>query len=225
MNDSIDENPAPIWNWPVVRSRTSTLTSTNSSELPRAVEIVKAGFVNGQGIALPSSAVTALEGSVSSVEFDYDAKSQLRLTRVDATSTGSAIPTDAAVVIGNPQLTPNKKRVYPAVDADPTLVIDDLFPYTAGYEAWVGDCADADPESEVLINPADPDAGTMRRYSGADRDPAIPVVAGSATLQNVRMASLPIEVRTNMLGLPVAGATVRLTHAPDELCSGGATLT
>ena len=40
MKFSTDENPAPTWNVPVARSVTSTLTSTNSSELPRFVEIV-----------------------------------------------------------------------------------------------------------------------------------------------------------------------------------------
>ena len=38
MKFSTLENPAPIWNVPVGRSLTSTLTSTNSSDEPRLVE-------------------------------------------------------------------------------------------------------------------------------------------------------------------------------------------
>jgi hypothetical protein len=38
MKFSTDEKPAPIWNVPVGRSLTSTLTSTNSSELPLPVD-------------------------------------------------------------------------------------------------------------------------------------------------------------------------------------------
>jgi hypothetical protein len=39
MKFSTDEKPAPIWKVPVGRSETSTLTSMNSSDEPRSVEM------------------------------------------------------------------------------------------------------------------------------------------------------------------------------------------
>lgn len=188
------------------------------------IEIEKASYVDGQSVAVPTATVSPGEGTVASAAFDFDQRAAMNLTRVDATATGAVIPDSVPLVIANPQLLPDKKKVY--TGSGVATFVTDIYPYLAGYEAWAGDCSDADPESVTLIDPANPGAGTTARYPGIDRDPAIPVKPGFATIAptaNVRMAALPLRL-VKADGSPEPAHNVRLVHDPDELCTAGATL-
>lgn len=199
------------------------------------VELDEPTYVDGQGFAKPTAEVPVTQSDIASTDFAYDRRTAIFLERVDATGAGAVIPTNVPLIIANPQLLPFKKRLYPAASTAPTQTVTDLFPYAAGYQAWTGSCDDADPEGEMLRDPADPTEGKVPRYPDMSRDPAIAVKPGFLSARpgtppqpvGVRMAALPIRVTRKDDGEiePVPNRQVRLVHAPDETCASGETLT
>ena len=182
------------------------------------IELNETGYVDGQSVQAPTQPVNIVEGTVTSIGFDYDVRAALYLTRVDATGSSASIPTNVGTMIAHPQLLPNKQKFYPTSSNSPQW-IDYIFPYAAGYEAWAGGCADADPEGTVLSGGA-----PVPLYPGIDRDAAIPVLGGFYTPRNIRMASVLVRV-TRADGSPLNDADVRLVHAVDGVCTSGETLT
>jgi prepilin-type N-terminal cleavage/methylation domain-containing protein len=143
------------------------------------------GFVTDQGIASPSQTVSVVAGTKSSLTFQYDQSSTLNLTMVG--SSGGIVPSNLPISLGHTQLAPNGKKVV--TGATNPRTVSGLFPYVAGYEAWAGDCLDADPEG---VNPSTSTA----YYPGASRDAPIGVVAGATSTGNVTMGTIEVQART-----------------------------
>lgn len=167
------------------------------------------GWVDRQSNATPGQTVGVTAETVSSVAFDYD-----RAATVTATLRGvnGGTPTaDAAVVLANTSFLPNGVKEYPG--AGVLRTIPNLFPFTAGVQAWAGSCADADPEG---VDPS----GT-RYWPGAQRDPAINLDPGGTTSADVPMGTVQVRFQKHSgLGLGQL-RTLVAEHAPDSSCPSG----
>jgi hypothetical protein len=95
--------------------------------------------------------------------------------------------------------------------------IGSLFPANDGYTVWAGSCADADPEGQL------PNSGGAY-WTGGERADPISSPAGATTAGTVAVKTATITV-TGTGGLPLTGATVVATHAPDSVCAAGETHT
>ena len=84
-------------------------------------------------------------GATSSIAFDYDQAATLTLTL--SSSGGGSFPSNLAVGVGQHRAAPDRVE---AVRRAPGAIrtVGNLFPYADGYSAWVGSCADADPEGK-----------------------------------------------------------------------------
>lgn len=171
------------------------------------------GYVDGQGNPVPSQPAVVTVGAVSSVQFDYDLASTLELAL--AGDQGGLVPADVAVTLANTHLLPLGMRTFPGVGSVRTIT--SLFPYLDGYQAWTGECADADPEGEKSD-------GSGPYYPGAQRPEPLPTTPGGITPGTVVAKSVDVHVEDDT-GVPLNGAVVVATHAPDAGCGAGSVLT
>lgn len=128
------------------------------------------GKVDGQGSSTPTTTTTVKSGSTSSVQFMFDTAASLVLTLSPNVATYT-VPTTLPVTIANTALTPAGTKQFTTPTGSPRTLTN-LFPYSSGYQAWAGTCADADPQG---VGPS----GAF--YSGATRPAAI-AVPGSGTV-------------------------------------------
>jgi prepilin-type N-terminal cleavage/methylation domain-containing protein len=174
------------------------------------------GYVDRQSNATPTQTLGVTEGNISSVQFDYDRAANLVATIVP--TAGGAPPDDLALTLANSQYLPNGQRMFTGTGT--TRTVSDLFPSLEGYQAWVGECADADPEGIKIV-------GTTNYgpyWPGAARAAGVAPPAGGSATMNVAVPSAQLTV-LNAAAAPVAGATVVATHAADNICGAGATHT
>lgn len=222
----LDGNAAPVFNVPVSLSGPATGTLTTNSDgcaffafLPEGtytVSLGTPGWVDRQSNATPAQTVGVTVGNVSSVQFDYDRAATLQVTF--QTDNVYPIPADLTVTVANPQLVPDGKKTY--AGSGSTRSVDDLFPFVEGYQAWAGGCADADPEGQIVGTDAGGNPVVLGpHWPGATRQPVVAVGAGATATTTVHLHDLDVTV-TDSAGLPVAGAQVRVVHAPDNACSG-----
>jgi prepilin-type N-terminal cleavage/methylation domain-containing protein len=177
------------------------------------VALGTAGYVDGQGNPTPNQPVTVTIGTTSSVQFDYDRAATLSLTLDGAQ--GGTVPAGVAVTLGNTHLLPAGTQMFPGSGAART--VNDLFPYADGYQAWGGECADADPEATFA-------GGSDPIYPGGQRQPAMMVTPGATTAGTVTLATVDILV-TDANNILIPGETVTAHHDPDDGCAGGSVLT
>lgn len=170
------------------------------------------GYVDRQGVAGPTQTAGVLAGATTSVGFDYDRSATLELTLT--APDGGTVPADLAVTLGNTQFLPDGRKTVPG-SGNPRTV-GGLFPFLDGYQAWAGDCADADPEGQLA-------GGSGAYWPGAQRAPAVSAVPGSATAGSVVLPGLDVTVTRSDL-TPVVGASVVAVHDPDTGCPAGATV-
>ena len=122
------------------------------------VSLGTAGYVDRQGTASPSQSVGVNVGQVASVAFDYDRAATLSLT---IAGINGGTPANAmAVSLGNTGYLPSGTKAFSGTGTLRTLT--NLFPYNDGFDAWAGDCADADPEGK--------NASNVLYWPGASRD-------------------------------------------------------
>ena len=164
------------------------------------------GFVDGQGAANPSRTATVSVGTIASLAFDYDRASTLSLTL--SGDSGGVFPTSLPVSLGNTSLLPVGTKVFAGVGS--LRALTNLFPYLSGYEPWVGDCADADPEGKKGDGTA--------FYPTGQRAAAIMTTPGSTTLGTVTMRTVSLHVQKKT-GVAIALATVNAHHNPDNGCA------
>lgn len=103
----------------------------------------------------------------------------------------------------------------PALPTSQPVTATDLFPYLNGYQAWAGQCLDADPEG---VNPN----GGQPYYPGAQRASAVPSNPNATTAGTVQMKSVDVLVTSG--GTPVPNASVQAYHDPDNGCPQGSVL-
>jgi type II secretory pathway pseudopilin PulG len=170
------------------------------------VTLSKTGYVDDQGVTNPSKSVTVGVGTTISSQFSYDRAATLDL--VLAGFTGFTPPTNVPITVGNTHIVPSGVKTYTG-SGNPRQITG-LFPWTDGYSAWAGSCADADPEGES--SPGNP------YYPGAVRPDPIETLPGSLSAGTILMP----EVTVNAGG---SGRVVTAVHAAAPGCTSGLTLT
>ncbi len=174
------------------------------------VSLGTAGYVDRQGTTTPSQVVGVSVGVTASAQFDYDRSATLDIALTP--DNGGSVPDGIPVVLGNTVFLPSGTKTFPGAGAARTLA--DLFPAIDGYQTWAGECADADPQGEM------PEGGGPY-WPGAMRAAALAPAPGGTAAGTLTLRSVPIEVLDHY-AVPVAGATVVATHAPDHVCASGA---
>jgi len=94
-----------------------------------------------------------------------------------------------------------------------TRTLSSLFPFSDGYDAWAGDCADADPEGK--------NASNVSYWPGASRDNPLNVDPAVATSGTVDAATVLVNFTRNSGS---GSVTVNAVHAADPNCASGETL-
>lgn len=175
------------------------------------VSLNTASYVDQQGVPNPSQPASVNVGTTTSIQFVYDRAATLVLTFVG--QNGGNEPNNAAVMAANTTLLPNGTKVFPGTGSPRT--IGGLFPFTAGYQVWAGDCLDADPEGLT--------AGGTPYWPGAVRASPLATLPGQTTSGAVQMSTLGVTVLQG--GLPVPDAQIQAVHLADAGCPSGNTLT
>jgi type II secretory pathway pseudopilin PulG len=174
-----------------------------------SVTLGTSGWVDRQSNATPSQSVGVTASNVTSVAFDYDEAATMTAT---LTPNHGGVPANAVpVTLANTALLPSGSRSYPGVGIVRSLA--NLFPFADGYQAWAGDCADADPEGR--------NASGTAYWPGAQRDNAISVDPGGTVAAAITLQTVHVEFESESDHGVVALVAV---HAPDGMCSGGSTL-
>ncbi len=176
-----------------------------------SVTLGAAGYVDRQGSTSPVQSVGVNVGQVTSVGFDYDRAATLTLS---LTSSLGGIPASGvSVSLGNTGYIPSGVKVFSGAGTPRNLT--DLYPFNDGYDAWAGDCADADPEGK--------DSGGNPYWPGAQRADPLTVNPAATTTGTVALPTL--RVRFNQSGAPDGTDTIVAVHSPDSRCASGSTLT
>jgi hypothetical protein len=174
------------------------------------------GYVDRQSNSTPAQTLGVNVGAVSSVQFDYDRAASINATI--AASDGGSVPNDLPIVLANTQYLPNGRRTFAGTGTART--IPNLFPALEGYESWVGECADADPEGIKIVG-----AVTYGAYwPGATRVEPVAPAGGSSANVTITIPTVGVHVHGST-GAGIAGATVVAVHAADNVCASGATHT
>ena len=176
------------------------------------VSLNTSGYVSDQGVTNPSQSVAVTVGTITSIQFNYAQASSLNLTlagEFGGTVPLTGTPNNLWVSVGNSHLLPNGAK-----GCDPTKswcggnvnprTLSSLYPFTDGYQAWAGQCLDADPQGQKSD-------GSGAYYPGASRDAPIGVLPGQTSTGTVTMATAIVTV--TKAGVPQSGLTVRATHA------------
>ena len=221
-----DSNAAPLGGVPVRIvgtgvDRTLVTTDANAASagcsffgfLPAqtyTVSLNTTGYVDLQGTASPSQTVGVTGGQIASVAFVYDRAASLNLT---IAGVNGGTPANAmALSLGNTAYLPAGTKAFAGTGTTRTLT--NLFPFNDGYDAWAGDCADADPEGK--------NASNVLYWPGASRDTTLEVDPNVTTSGTVKAASVLINFTRNTGS---AAVSVVAVHAADAKCTSGSTLT
>jgi carboxypeptidase family protein len=183
-------------------------TGTNGCAFYSALEpgaftlaVSKSGYVDMQGVSSPSGSVDVYSGGIYGVQFDYDQASTLNLTL--AGISGATIPAavqNAPVTLGNTALLPAGKKVFTGTTTSRS--IGSLFPFSSGYKAWAGSCADADPGATALL---------------------VNVTPGSASSGTVSMPRITVQTRLSNGTTARPTVAITATHVADTGCASGET--
>jgi type II secretory pathway pseudopilin PulG len=171
--------------------------------------ISSSGYVDRQGNQPASQTAGVTATQITRVQFDYDQAATLSVGLV--APSGAVLPSGIAMTVANSNLTVGTRSFQQAATGSGTTrTITPLFPYASGYQVWAGDCADADPAA----------------YSGGSRGTVVASNPGATTSGTANLDAVDVTVRFSaLLGLPVANASITVTHAAGTGCTGGNTLT
>ncbi len=178
-------------------------------------EVRAAGWVDNQLAAVATASVTVPSGTGTTVTspVNYTPSAQLTLTVGDVLH---PVPANVPLSLNNPSLVP-ETRVAAGTGAIRIIGPSNpfgLFPYEAGYQAWLGSCGEADPQGESpFLEPIGP------YYPDALRQDAMTVTAGNNT--NGSIAAGTLELRfTDGANMPITGVSVTAHHPADgSLCN------
>jgi prepilin-type N-terminal cleavage/methylation domain-containing protein len=171
------------------------------------VQLGLAGYVDRQGSASPTQVTGVTSGATSSVAFDYDQAAALTLTV--SSSGGGAFPSTVPLAVGNTGLVPTGSKTF--MGTGPIRTVGDLFPYSDGYTAWVGDCADADPEGQ--------DGNGLAYWPGASRATEVQTSPGGTAVATVDLPT--VELRYGDLSASAGSVDVVAVHDADNGCPTG----
>ena len=131
------------------------------------------------------------------------ASDQAATIQVTLAGTNGGIPASAVpITLANTGLLPAGFKTIAGAGLARTL--SSLFPFSDGFAAWAGSCADADPEGL--------DATGTRFWPGANRDNAITVDPGGTAATTIAMPTVDIEFERDTPGASVtAPPTARRT--------------
>jgi type II secretory pathway pseudopilin PulG len=171
------------------------------------VGLTAVGYVDRQGQVNPAQVTGVTSGAVSSVAFDYDQAATLSLTL--GSTGGGSFPSGLDVDVGNPALLPTGSKTFAGTGALRT--IGNLYPYSDGYDAWAGSCADADPEGK--------DGNGLAFWPGASRDPGYDSSPGGTSTGTVNMPTVSLHYGDTSAS---AGPhTILAVHGADNGCPTG----
>jgi len=171
------------------------------------IRLNRTGYVDGQGVTSPTRSMPVNVGFATPVTFLYDLASTLNLTLTG--EPGYGVPAGIEKMISNTALQPAGKALYAG---------GLLFPYPDGFQAWGGNCADADP---LGMNTT---LG-VRYYPSAQRDEPILVEPGLTATGQIFLKSVDVKV-VNGIGVPVPNVALTARHVTNDLgCPVGKTLT
>jgi len=143
------------------------------------VSLGETGFVDYYGSPTPSKTATVSSGTLQQVQFSYDQKAKLNVSL--GTDAGYNLPssyatTSPTVVIANTGLQPSGTKAV-VLTSSSSGSIDNLWPFTDGYTAWVGSCGQSDPAA-----------------SGGSRGAATVIAPGSTGSVSIRLAPVKVTV-------------------------------
>jgi prepilin-type N-terminal cleavage/methylation domain-containing protein len=165
-----------------------------------SVAVTKTGFVDTQGVVAPSQSVDVYSGGIYGVQFDYDQAATINPLTLQAIS--GSIPAavqNAPVTIANAGLTLGK--IVVAGSGLTRGPFSNLFPFTNGYEAWAGNCNDADPGATALL---------------------VSVTPGGTGTGAISMPRITVQTR-NAANAARVNVAITATHVADTGCAAGAT--
>lgn len=171
------------------------------------------GYVDRQGDATPTALVGVSVGASTPLQLDYDRAASIDVLLLEAG--GAPAPEGVPVVVGNTELLPAGTKVF--TGSGDARSVGDLFPSTGGYQLWVGDCLDADPEG-VRSD------GSGPFWPGAQRAAPVAVAPGMVATSEITVPSAVVRV-VDSSGAAVVGVSVVASHAPDAGCAAGASYT
>jgi type II secretory pathway pseudopilin PulG len=169
------------------------------------------GYVDRQGRANPSQTAGVTSGATSSVAFDYDQAASLTLTL--NSPGGGSFPSNLSVDVGNSALVPTGYKEFAGAGAIRT--IGNLYPYSDGYEAWAGSCADADPEGK--------DGNGLAFWSGASRADGFDASPATSTTGTVTMPT--VELHYGDTSVSTGTHNIIAVHDADNGCPTGLSYT
>ncbi len=170
------------------------------------VSLGSAGYVDRQGNPSPTQTVGVTANTITQVGFDYAQAATLNVTL--AGNGGATVPSNVAVTLGDTDFQPNGTHAF--TGSGTTRSIGNLFPTTAGYTAWAGDCADADPEGSSASGPY---------WQGGQRGAPVAVTPGQSAATTITLPSVSVSVQQG--GVALAGTDVVAVHASDTGCPSG----
>lgn len=162
------------------------------------VSLSQAGSVDRTANPTPSAVITVSSGGSTPVSFDYDVGRTLTVT--PSSAAGLDPPTGVPVTLAYQFFTPAGKRVFTTTSWP--AAIAGLFPDP--YTAWVGDCADADPQWWGGARPQPVDLGP----GGAPITVPIATVAISATSGGLPLSGATVTAKETSGGCPAGSPSV-----------------
>lgn len=156
-----------------------------------------AGMVNGAGDAAPTQSAGVVAAATTSVAVDLDAAATI-VASLSPTFSGYPVATGTALTLANTSLAGGVRSTVPATWP---ATVSGVYPYAAGYTAWLGTCSDAAPGN----------AAVWPGYSA----PLVAATPGGQTSVELSGAAMAVTVRDLLTDLPLAGVTVVARHSAE----------
>jgi Tfp pilus assembly protein PilV len=177
------------------------------------IKLSEPGYVDPKMNPTPTITSAVVVGATKAAPFQYD-----RAARIDVTMAGGAgtpIPNDLPVTVWS-----NNSKNVTIAGVGATRTINGLFPFSSGYYAWAGSCADADPEGDHIVDDGSGAPKNLGKYwPGATRGTLMSVDAGGSATTTLGLHDAAVHV-VNAGGVAQAGVTVVAVHDSDNVCSG-----
>lgn len=169
------------------------------------------GYADRQAVLTPTKTIGVNVATTTPFPFEFDVLGGLTATLQPVYDTtgpvyAGALPTNAPITLYNTGFQPTGLKIFTGTGSPRS--IPTLYPFTAGYVAWLGSCLDADPE----------------QFGTNLRAPAISVPPGVTSAGDVIAPAFSVRVQRPPFG-DVPAAHLTLTHVADATCTAGQTLT